>query len=96
MKQIIEVICSCFLDKINDFINILDVLPMPRYVTVTKTKRQFNLVTFGVATAGLTLTTYNAVQISKLNNRIVAKKNLDQLIDITNLHEQHFKAMDTK
>ncbi len=74
MKQIIEVICSCFLDKINDFINILDVLPIPRHVPVTKTKRQFNLVTFGVATAGLTLTTYNAVQISRLNNRIVANK----------------------
>jgi hypothetical protein len=95
MKQIVEVSPSCLSDKIHDFIDILDTLP--RHKPVTRTKRQFDLVTFGVATTGLKLATYNAAQISKLESKIAANKNkLDHLIDITNLNEQHFKAMDSK
>jgi pyrimidine operon attenuation protein/uracil phosphoribosyltransferase len=83
MKQIIEVSHSCLSDKVHNFIHILDALPI--HTTVTKTKRQFDLVTFGIATTGLTLATYNADQILKLENKILA--NEKKLIDITNLHE---------
>jgi hypothetical protein len=79
----------------HNFINIQDALP--KHTTVTRTKRQFDLVTLGIATAALTLATYNTVQISKVKNKITAnEKKLDHLIDITNLHKQHFKAVDTK
>ena len=92
MKQIVKVSCSCLSDKINDFIDILD-----DHTIVTQTKRQLDLVTFRIAFAGLTLATYNAMQISKLENKIATnKKKLDYLIDITNLHEQHFKAVDQR
>jgi hypothetical protein len=95
MKQIVEVSRSCLSDKINDFIDILDALP--RHTTVTRTKRQFDLILFGLASAGLTMAMYNAVQISKLENKMASnKKKLDHLINITNLYEQHFKAVDQK
>ncbi len=75
--------------------DILDALSW--HTTVTRTKRQFDIVTFSITTAGLTLATYNAVQISKLENKIAAnKKKLDLLIDITSLHKQHFKVVDQK
>ncbi len=94
MKQVDEVSCSCLSDKI-DNLNDLDVLP--RHTTVTRTKQQFDLVTFKIATAGLTLATYNAVQIPKLESKISAnEKKLDHLMDIINLHKQHFKAVDQK
>jgi hypothetical protein len=52
---------------------------------------------FGITTAGLTLATYNTVQISKLDAKIAANdKKLAHLIDITYLHEKHFKAEDQK
>jgi hypothetical protein len=93
MKQIIEVTFLCLLDKIHDFIDILDALP--QHTTVTRTKQQFNLVAFGIVTVGLAM--YNAVQIPKLENKInTSEKKVDHLIDITNLHEQHFKAVDQK
>ncbi len=63
---------SCLLDKFHDFMNILDALP--RHATVTRTKRQFNLITFCIATGGLTLATYKAVLISK---NILANESLD-------------------
>jgi hypothetical protein len=95
MKQVVEVSHSCITDKVDDFIGLLDTLQ--RQTTITRTKCQFDLVTFGIATAGLTLTTCNAVQISKLENKIAANnKKVDHLIDITNLHEQHIKAINQK
>jgi len=95
MKQVVEVSCSYITNKVNNLIDLLDALP--RHTTVTRTKCQFNLVTLGIETAGSMLATYNAVQISKLEDKIAANnKKVDSLIDITNLHEKHFKAVDQK
>jgi hypothetical protein len=90
-KQIVEVSHSCITDKVIDFIDLLDVLP--RHINVTRTKHQFEPVTFRIASAGLTLASYNAIQISKLETIIAAKeKKVDHFIDITNLHKNHFKS----
>ncbi len=87
MQQIIEIRCTCLAVKVNDFNALLDSLP--KHSTVTRTRHQFDLVTFGIATARLTLATYNAVQISKLKTKMAAnKKKVDHLINLTNLHEQ--------
>jgi hypothetical protein len=91
-KQVVKVNRSCITDKVNDFIDLLDALP--RYRTVTRTKRQFDLITFGIASARLAFATYNAIQISKLENKIAAnKKKVDHLIDITNLHKSFQSQM---
>ncbi len=94
MKQVVEVSHSCIMDKVNDFIDLLDTLL--RHTTGTRTKQQFELVTFGIATTRLTLDTYNMVQISKLENKIAANEKVDHLVDITNLREQQFKAVNQK
>jgi pyrimidine operon attenuation protein/uracil phosphoribosyltransferase len=95
MKQVVEVSCSYITNKVNNLIDLLDALP--RHTTVTRTKCQFNLVTLGIETAGSMLATYNAVQISKLEDKIAANnKKVDSLIVITNLHEKHFKAVNQK
>ncbi|MFN9938427.1 MAG: hypothetical protein ACK56I_03030, partial [bacterium] len=50
-----------------------------------------------MSTAALTLSTFNTVKISHLETQIVNNnKRLDHLVDITALHEQHFKAVDKK
>lgn len=62
-----------------------------------KGKKLILFIIFSITMAVLTLSTYNAVQISKLENKItVNEKKLDHLIDIPNLHQQHFRAMDQK
>ncbi len=94
MKQVVEVSHSCIMDKVNDFIDLLDALL--RHTTGTRTKQLFELVTFGIAMTRLTLATYNMVQISKLENKIAANEKVDHLVDITNLREQQFKAVDQK
>ncbi len=48
-----------------------------------------------MSAAALTLATYNTARISKLEMQIAQNnKRLDHLVDITSLHEQHFKALD--
>jgi hypothetical protein len=42
------------------------------------------------------LSTFNLARISKLQMQIVNNKCVDHLVDITNLHEKHFKATDQK
>jgi hypothetical protein len=50
-----------------------------------------------MSAAALTLATYNTARISKLETQIAQNnKRLDHLVDITSLHEQHFKAVDKK
>ncbi len=79
----------------NDFIDILDVLP--HHQAVTRNKGFLNLVALGMLTAALTLSTYNTVRISTLESQIISNnKKVNHLVDITNLHEQLFKAVDQK
>jgi hypothetical protein len=86
---------SCIVDKVNDFIDILDTLP--QHQVVTRHKRFLDLVTLGMYTAALSLLTYNSAQISILKSQIaVNNRKVNHLTDITNLHEQHFKAVDDK
>jgi hypothetical protein len=48
-----------------------------------------------MSAAALTLATYNTARISKLETQIAQNnKQLDHLVNITNLHKQHFKAVD--
>ncbi len=43
------------------------------------------------------MATYNTLQISKLEEQIVAQRDiLDHLIDVMKLQEEHFKAIDEK
>ncbi len=50
-----------------------------------------------MVTTRLTLATYNAVQITKLEDQVnMQDQKLDHLINITKLHEAHFKAVDEK
>jgi hypothetical protein len=48
-----------------------------------------------MSAAALTLATFNKAKISHLETQIAHNtKQLDHLVDITTLHEQHFKAVD--
>jgi hypothetical protein len=50
-----------------------------------------------MSVASLTLSTINTAKISALEKKIALNnKRLDHLVDITALHEQHFKAVDQK
>jgi hypothetical protein len=50
-----------------------------------------------MSTAALTLSTFNSAKISHLKTQIVNNnKRLDNLVDITALHENHFWAVDKK
>ncbi len=50
-----------------------------------------------MSTAALTLSTFNSARISVLESQIVSNnKCVDHLVDVTRLHEQHFKAVDHK
>jgi hypothetical protein len=50
-----------------------------------------------MSAATLTLSTFNSAKISTLETQIVNNnKRVDHLVDLTNLHEQHFKAVDKK
>jgi hypothetical protein len=58
-------------------------------------RRQWDIASFVAATASLTLSTYNTVQISKLETAIEAQKQkTDLLADIVKLHEQHLHQLD--
>ncbi len=47
--------------------------------------------------AALTLSTFNLAKISHLETQIINNnKQVDHLIDITALHENHFRAVDQK
>ena len=95
VEEVAELSRSVLEDKYNDFKNQLDALP--QYEVVTRDKRFLDLVALGISSAALTLSTFNTVKISKLESQIVNNnKRLDHLVDITALHEQHFKAVDQK
>jgi hypothetical protein len=54
-------------------------------------------VALGMSTTALTLSTFNSAKISTLETQIASNnKRVDHLVDITSLHEQHFKAVDRK
>jgi hypothetical protein len=95
VEEVAELSRSVLQDKYNDFKNQLDALP--QYEVVTRDKRFLDLVSLGMSTAALTLSTFNTVKISHLETQIVNNnKRLDHLVDITALHEKHFKAVDQK
>jgi hypothetical protein len=95
MKSLLEISQSCLADKLNDFTSIL--VALPEYEVITRDKHFLDLVSFGMSAAVLTLATFNTAKISYLEMQIVHNnKRLDHLVDITTLHEQHFKAIDKK
>jgi hypothetical protein len=50
-----------------------------------------------MSTVALTLSTFNSAKISHLKTQIVNNnKQVDNLVDITALHENHFRAVDKK
>jgi len=50
-----------------------------------------------MSAAALTLATFNTAKISHLETQIAHNnKRLDHLVNVTTLHEQHFKAVDKK
>jgi hypothetical protein len=58
-------------------------------------RRQWDITSFVAATAALMLSSYNTVQISKLETAIEAQKQkTDLLADIVKLHEQHLHQLD--
>jgi hypothetical protein len=58
-------------------------------------RRQWDVASFVVATSALTLSTYNTVQISKLESKIEAQQQkTDLLTDILKIHEQHLHQLD--
>jgi hypothetical protein len=58
-------------------------------------RRQWDIASFVTATAALTLSTYNTIQISKLETAIEAQKQkMDLLADIVQIHEQHLHQLD--
>jgi hypothetical protein len=95
VEEVAEISRSCIADKVNDFIDILDALPQNE--VITSDKRFLDLVALGMSGAALTLSTFNSAKISKLETQIAtSNKRIDHLVDITSLHEQHFKAVDQK
>ncbi len=90
-----EISRACIEDKVNDFIDVLDALP--KYEVITRDIQFLDLVALGMSTAALTLSTFNSARISMLEMQIASNnKRVDHLVDITSLHEQHFKAVDRK
>ncbi len=58
-------------------------------------RRQWDIASFITATSALTLSTYNTVQISKLETAIEAQKQkTDLLADIVKLRKQHLHQLD--
>jgi hypothetical protein len=58
-------------------------------------RRQSDVASFVTATAALTLSTYNTIQISKLGTAIeTQKKKTDLLADIIHIHKQHLHQLD--
>jgi hypothetical protein len=88
-EEVAEISQSCLADKINDFVDILDVLP--QHTVFTRDKDYLNLVALGMSTVVLTLSTYNSAHISTLEMQIIYNnKRMDHLVYIYNLHENHF------
>jgi hypothetical protein len=59
-------------------------------------RRQWDVASFIAATAALTLSTYNTIQISKLETAIEKQQQkTDLLADIVHIHEQHLHQLDT-
>jgi hypothetical protein len=95
VDEVADISRSCLADKLNDFTNIL--IALPEYEVVTRDKCFLDLVSFRMSAAVLTLATFNTAKISHLETQITHNnKRLDPLVDITTLHEQHFKAVDKK
>jgi len=58
-------------------------------------RRQWDVASFAIATSSLALSTYNTVQISKLESAIETQKHkTDLLADIVHIHEQHLHQLD--
>ncbi len=66
---------------------------LPQYEVVTRDKRFLDWVALGMSAAALTLSTFNSAKISHLETQVI---NMDHLVDITALHENHFRAVDQK
>jgi hypothetical protein len=95
VDEVADISQSCHADKLNNFTNIL--VALPEYEVVTRDKRFLDLVSFGMSAAALSLATFNTAKISHLEMQIAHNnKQLDHLVEITTLHEQHFKAADKK
>ncbi len=59
-------------------------------------RRQWDVASFIAATPALTLSTYNTVQISKLETAIEKQQHkTDLLTDIVHIHKQHLHQLDT-
>jgi hypothetical protein len=73
------------------FKDLLDSLPhVPEWQ-----RCQWDIASFVTATSALTLSTYNTVQISKLETAIeTQKQKTDLLADIFQIHEQHLHQLD--
>ena len=53
------------------------------------------MASFAIAMSSLALSTYNTIQISKLESAIeTQKKKTDLLADIVHIHEQHLHQLD--
>jgi hypothetical protein len=92
VEEVAEISHSCLADKLNDFVDAL-----PQYTPVLRDKRLLNLIALGMSAATVTLSTFNSARISTLETEILNNKKLvDHLVDLTKLHEQHFKAVDQK
>ena len=95
LEEIAELSRFIIADQISDFIDMLDALPA--HEIITREKCFLDLIALGMSAASLTLSTINTAKISVLEKKIVLNnKRLDHLVDITSLHEQHFKAVDQK
>jgi hypothetical protein len=95
VEEVAKIRRSCLADKLNDFNNILNALP--QYKVITRDKCFLDLVALGMSATALTLSTFNSANISHLETQIINNnKRVDHLIDITALHENHFRAMDQK
>ena len=58
-------------------------------------RRQWDVASFAIATSSLALSTYNTVQISKLESAIeTQKQKTDLMADILQIHEQHLHQLD--
>ncbi len=58
-------------------------------------RRQWDIALFVTATSALMLSTYNTVQISKLETAIEAQnEKTELLVDIVKLHEQHLHQLE--
>jgi hypothetical protein len=95
VEEVAELSRACIENKVNNFIDILDALT--KNEVKTRDKRFLDLVALGMPAAALTLSMFNSARISMLETQIASNnKRVDHLVDITSLHEQHFKAVNQK